>query len=157
RTPLTSVKGYLSMVLEGDAGKLNEQQEKLLTQAFISSQRMVYLIADLSNVSRLRTGKFIIEAAQTNLPTITEGELEQHKETAAAKGLSLQFEKPADFPLLTLDETKIRQLIMNFIDNAIYYTPAGGEIKVALQAKPHSVEFTVTDTGLGVPKADQHK
>ncbi|MCA9332851.1 hypothetical protein KDA00_03175, partial [Candidatus Saccharibacteria bacterium] len=61
RTPLTSVKGYLSMVIEGDAGDLNEMQHKLLDQAFVSSQRMVYLIADLLNVSRLRTGKFIIE------------------------------------------------------------------------------------------------
>ncbi|HSX23531.1 MAG TPA: histidine kinase dimerization/phospho-acceptor domain-containing protein, partial [Candidatus Saccharimonadales bacterium] len=67
RTPLTSVKGYLSMVLEGDAGKTNEMQRKLLDQAFISSQRMVYLIADLLNVSRLRTGKFVVESVPTNL------------------------------------------------------------------------------------------
>lgn len=69
RTPLTSVKGYVSMVLDGDAGKVSKQQQKLLDQAFISSQRMVYLIADLLNVSRLRTGKFVIEAKPTNLAT----------------------------------------------------------------------------------------
>ena len=56
RTPLTSVKGYMSMVLEGDAGKLTKQQQTLLDQAFVSSQRMVYLIADLLNVSRLKPG-----------------------------------------------------------------------------------------------------
>ncbi|MCA9329867.1 hypothetical protein KDA11_04430, partial [Candidatus Saccharibacteria bacterium] len=58
RTPLTAVKGYVSMVVEGDVGKLNKQQQELLGQAFASSQRMVYLIADLLNVSRLRSGKF---------------------------------------------------------------------------------------------------
>jgi signal transduction histidine kinase len=55
------------MVLEGDAGKINATQQKMLNQAFISSQRMVYLIADLLNVSRLRTGKFVIESSPTNL------------------------------------------------------------------------------------------
>ncbi|HSX27476.1 MAG TPA: histidine kinase dimerization/phospho-acceptor domain-containing protein, partial [Patescibacteria group bacterium] len=61
RTPLTSMKGYVSMVMEGDAGKISPPQRKLLDQAFVSSQRMVYLIADLLNVSRLKTGKFVIE------------------------------------------------------------------------------------------------
>jgi signal transduction histidine kinase len=156
RTPLTSVKGYVSMVLEGDAGELNEQQKKLLNQAFISSQRMVYLIADLLNVSRLRTGKFVIETAPTYLPDVVEGELGQLYETAAAKGLKLSFDKPADFPTLNLDETKIRQVIMNFADNAIYYTPAGGEISVQLTSSPKAIEFKVVDNGLGVPKKEQH-
>ncbi len=155
RTPLTSVKGYLSMVLEGDAGDIKPMQEKLLSQAFTSSQRMVYLIADLLNVSRLRTGKFIIEPIRANLADIAAGEVEQLHETATSRKLTLEYEKPTDFPDLMLDETKIRQVIMNFIDNAIYYTPSDGTITVALEDKKDSVELTVTDTGMGVPKADQ--
>jgi signal transduction histidine kinase len=155
RTPLTSVKGYLSMVLEGDAGDVPEMQQKLLNQAFVSSQRMVYLIADLLNVSRLRTGKFVIEAVQSNLADVVEGEVSQLKETAAGRGLELTFDKPADFPVLYLDETKIRQVIMNFTDNAIYYTPRGGHITVKLEDKGESIEFTVNDQGMGVPKSEQ--
>jgi signal transduction histidine kinase len=156
RTPLTSVKGYLSMVLEGDAGKLNGNQAKLLDQAFISSQRMVFLISDLLNLSRLKTGKFVIEAHPVNLSEVIEGEVGQLIETAAARGLKLTFEKPESFPELMLDETKIRQVIMNFVDNAIYYTPSGGNIKVALKELAQSVEFTVKDDGIGVPKHEQH-
>lgn len=156
RTPLTSVKGYISMVLEGDAGPLNEQQDKLLTQAFISSQRMVYLIADLLNVSRLRTGKFVIERTEVSLPDIVSGELDQLHEAAKAKGLELTFDPPKDFPTISLDETKIRQVIMNFIDNAMYYTMAGGKIKLELEANRSSVEFRVVDNGVGVPKEEQH-
>lgn len=156
RTPLTSVKGYISMVLEGDAGKLNDTQRKLLEQSFFSSQRMVYLIADLLNVSRLRTGKFVIEPAPVNLADMVEQEMEQLKETAAAKDLTLTYEKPKEFPTLMLDETKTRQVIMNFADNAIYYTPAGGHIKVQLSETPASVELRVVDDGIGVPKAEQH-
>lgn len=155
RTPLTSVKGYISMVLEGDAGEISEMQRKLLDQAYVSSQRMVYLIADLLNVSRLRTGKFIIEAIPSNLADVVEGEVSQLKDTAAGRGLELTYEKPENFPTLYLDETKIRQVIMNFTDNAIYYTPRGGHINVALVEKDESIEFTVTDDGMGVPKAEQ--
>lgn len=156
RTPLTSVKGYISMVIEGDAGKITSQQRKLLDQAFVSSQRMVYLIADLLNVSRLRTGKFIIEPKPTNLAEVVDGEISQLIETAKSRGLELTYDKPKSFPELMLDETKIRQVIMNFADNAIYYTPTGGHIKVGLAEKGESIEFTVVDDGIGVPKSEQH-
>lgn len=155
RTPLTSVKGYLSMVLEGDAGKLKGNQEELLNQAFVSSQRMVYLIADLLNVSRLKTGKFIIEAAPTNLAEVIESEIAQLKEVAKGKKVALTFKKPEKFPKLMLDETKIRQVIMNFADNAIYYTPSGGQIKIELYEDKTNVYFTVKDDGIGIPQSEQ--
>jgi signal transduction histidine kinase len=156
RTPLTSIKGYVSMVMEGDAGKITKKQSELLDQAFVSSQRMVYLIADLLNVSRLRTGKFIIEAKETNLADVIEGEISQLKETAKGRNLELTYDKPKGFPNLMLDETKIRQVIMNFADNAIYYTPQGGHIQVNLEDKGDAIEFTVVDDGIGVPKSEQH-
>jgi len=159
RTPLTSVKGYISMVMEGDAGKVSDMQKKLLDQAFISSQRMVYLIADLLNVSRLRTGKFVIERKPTQLADVIETEILQLTETAKGRNLELTYEKPKNFPKLLLDETKIRQVIMNFADNAIYYTQSGtskGHIRINLVDTGKSVEFTVVDDGIGVPKDAQH-
>lgn len=155
RTPLTSVKGYISMVLEEDAGKITPAQREMLSQAFFSSQRMVYLIADLLNVSRLKTGKFVIETVPVNLADMIEQELQQLQETAAARNLTLQYDKPVDFPTLQLDETKMRQVIMNFVDNAIYYTPAGGHIRVELQEKPATIEMRVIDDGIGVAKHEQ--
>lgn len=155
RTPLTSVKGYISMVLEEDAGKINATQRDMLGQAFFSSQRMVYLIADLLNVSRIRTGKFIIERTPIRLDQLVQQELRQLQETAAARSLTLRFDVPESFPSMMLDETKTRQIIMNFIDNAIYYTPIGGHIIVRLLDKEHSVELRVEDNGIGVPKHEQ--
>lgn len=155
RTPLTSVKGYVSMVLEGDAGKVTAQQKVLLRQSYTSAQRMVYLISDLLNVSRLRTGKFIIEPTPVNLSDVVDEELKQVEETAKSRKVSLSFKKPKEFPVLNLDETKIRQVIMNFVDNAIYYTPSGGDITVALNKTDKTAEFTVADNGIGVPKSEQ--
>ncbi len=156
RTPLTSVKGYLSLVLDGDAGNISDSQRKLLTQAFFSSQRMVFLIADLLNVSRLKTGKFIIERTMVNLADIIEQELAQLVETAKGRDLTLEYKKPEHFPELNIDETKTRQVIMNFCDNAIYYTPAGGHIQVLLEDHDKSIDLKIVDDGIGVPKQDQH-
>ncbi len=155
RTPLTSVKGYLSMVLEGDVGKVTPEQEKLLNQAFISSQRMVYLIADLLNVSRLKTGKFVIVSAPTDLAEVVQGEIDQLTEVAKGKNIKINYKRPKEFTKLMLDETKIRQVIMNFIDNAIYYTPAKGNITVIVKEDRGNVYFSVKDNGMGVPKEDQ--
>ncbi len=157
RTPLTSIKGYLSMVLEGDVGELSADQKDLLGQAFYSSQRMVYLIADLLNASRLKTGKFVIERQPTDLAKLVKDEVSQLKEGIKAKNIKLSVKIPKHIPELMLDQMKTRQVVMNFVDNAIYYTPEGGSIKVRLINAQQSLQLTVTDTGIGVPEDQQHK
>lgn len=156
RTPLTTIKGYLSMVLEGDVGPVTIDEKQMIQQAFDSAERMVFLIADLLNVSRLQSGKFVIENKPTDLAKMVESEVSLLKDTAEHHKLKLTLKKPDKYPLLNLDDTKIRQVIMNFLDNAIYYTPAGGSIEVELGLTDSAVTYTVTDTGLGVPKAEQH-
>jgi signal transduction histidine kinase len=156
RTPLTAVKGYLSMVLEGDTGPVKKDQREMIQRGFDGAQKMVYLIADMLNVSRLQTGKFVIENKPTKLADIVQSEVQQLQEQAQNRGVELTYQKPEDFPTLSLDENKIRQVVMNFIDNAIYYTPREGKIDVKLEATPEAVSYTVTDTGVGVPKSVQH-
>lgn len=155
RTPLTSMKGYVSMVLDGEAGPISNPQRSMLQQAFNSSQRMVYLISDLLNVSRIRTGKFVITNKVTDLSLVVDSEVSQLSEVANSRIIKLIYNKPVNFPLVMLDETKIRQVIMNFLDNALYYTRKGGRITVELNTTDKNIEYTVTDTGLGIPKADQ--
>jgi len=155
RTPLTSVKGYLSMIKEGDAGKITPMQAQMLNQAFFSSQRMVYLIADLLNVSRLRTGKFIIDATPVNLSQMISEEIEQLTEIAKIKSQKLVFKPVKNFPNLMLDDVKTRQVIMNFVDNSLHYTPKGGTIIVSLVNHPTTIEFRVRDNGIGVPPSER--
>lgn len=155
RTPLTSMKGYVSMVLDGDMGDLNDSQKSMLQQAYDSSQRMVYLISDLLNVSRLRTGKFIIQNKVTDLVQVVNDELRQLSTAATARKVHFTFNKPDNFPKVVLDEMKVRQVIMNFLDNALYYSPDGGEVIVELAADDKTIRYMVTDHGLGVPKEEQ--
>lgn len=157
RTPLTTIKGYISMLLDGDAGELGAQQRKLLEEAFNSSSRMSHLISDFLNISRIQTGKFEIELSEANLADVLSEEIDQLRVSATSRQLTLDYEKPEHFPMLRIDESKLRQVMMNLIDNAIYYSPAGSTIRILLTSSASGVEFKVIDQGIGVPKAEQHK
>jgi len=155
RTPLTSVKGYLSMVLEGDAGKVSESQKQLLGEAFASSERMVHLIHDFLNVSRLQTGKFMLELHPFDLVNLVEEEVKSLVRTAETRNMKLAFTKNIDSLMLTIDENKIRQVVMNFIDNALFYSHDDSVITIDLKQIDDQVEVRVIDTGIGVPKGEQ--
>lgn len=155
RTPLTSIKGYLSMLIEGDLGSVSKEQKHVLSEAFVSSERMVRLIGDFLNVSRLQTGKFVIDKRPVDLAELVQREIDALAANAAARSMKFVYKKPKDIPVLELDENKIEQVIMNFSDNAIYYSKENSAITVTLKKQGDFVEFTVQDTGIGVPKEDQ--
>lgn len=153
RTPLTSVKGYISMVLDGDVGEVNDQQKKLLTEAFVSSERMVRLIGDFLNVSRLQTGKFVIDRKDVDLAALVRDEVDSIESLARTREITLRYIAPKNLPTLKVDEDKIRQVVMNFIDNAIYYSRSLSTIVVKLYLRDGHVVYEVHDHGIGVPKA----
>jgi signal transduction histidine kinase/low affinity Fe/Cu permease len=155
RTPLTSVKGYIDMVLQGDAGKITPMQHQLLSEAFTSSERMVHLINDFLNVSRLQTGKFMLDRRPIDLAKVVGQEVDALRTTAGSRELQLQYHPPSRMPVLYLDEGKLRQVVMNFIDNAIYYSREHSTIKIRLKVELGDVVFEVHDKGIGVPKAEQ--
>lgn len=157
RTPLTSIKGYIDMILDGDAGEITAMQRRFLTETFVSSERMVHLINDFLSVSRLQTGKFMIDKRPVNLVKIVKQELESLRVNAEGRELSFDFTSSGKIPTLLLDEAKIRQVIMNFADNALYYSRPGTVIAVTLSIHKGDVVFIVKDTGIGVPKAEQAK
>lgn len=155
RTPLTAVKGYISMVLEGDLGEIPKEQRQVLEQAFDSSQRMVYLIGDFLNVSRIQTGKFMLEVTPVDLAQLIPEEVEQLIETASRRQIQIKADVANELPRVPADENKLRQVMMNFIDNAIYYSRADSVINVRLYKDGGDVVFKVIDTGIGVPKSEQ--
>lgn len=155
RTPLTSIKGYVSMLIEGDVGKVSDEQKQLLNEVFVSSERMVRLIGDFLNVSRLQTGKFVIEKHPVDLALLIKREIDGLSQNASARGMQFEYVMPKNIPMLQLDENKIQQVVMNFSDNAIYYSKENSKITLSLKKVGDFVEFKVIDTGIGVPKAEQ--
>jgi len=154
RTPLTSVKGYISMIMDGDAGKVTPDQTRLLGEAFNNSERMVGLINDFLSVSRIQTGRFVIEKHPLDLALVVEQETNSLKQNASARQMELVYKKPDNIPMQDIDESKIRQVIMNFIDNAIYYSHPNTKININLSVEDKDIVFTVKDTGIGVPSTE---
>ncbi len=154
RTPLTAIKGYLSMLMEGDAGEIKMGQYEFIQEAYYGATRMVSLINDLLNVSRMETGRFFLEVSEFDIVRTVEEEIKQLEKGVKDKGLKLDFKHSAKQMKLCADEMKVRQVVMNFIDNAIYYT-LDGTINVKLYEQGKNVCFEVADRGIGVPREQQ--
>jgi signal transduction histidine kinase len=154
-TPLAAITGFLSMTIDGDKDNLTIQQREYLNYALESAERMVAMSSDLLNVSRINSGRFTVQRQSIDLVKLAEQEVQQLRPAAERKKLKLTFERPPQpLPRINLDESKTRQVIMNFIDNAIYYTEAG-HITVKLWSAKGRAILTVTDTGMGVPAAEK--
>ncbi len=155
RTPLTSIKGYLDMILEGDLGKISPTQRAVLREAFSSSERMVRLINDFLNVSRLQTGRFAIDRQKIDIARVLRDEISLLQVVADQRSVELNVKIDKKIPLATIDSEKIRQVMLNMIDNAIYYSNPHAKVTITLKNSDKVIEFTVKDSGIGVPKAEQ--
>ncbi len=155
RTPLTSIKGYLDMLLEGDLGKLTPTQKAVLNEAFMSSERMVQLINDFLNISRLQTGKFVISRRLTNIGSMVREEAALLGVVARQRNVKLKVKIGKNIPEMNVDVEKLRQVVMNMIDNAIYYSKENGAVQISVDRTDNDVVFIVRDRGIGVPKSEQ--
>jgi len=151
RTPLTGIKGYLSMILEGDFGKINLKQKKVVRDAFNASDRMSRLINVFLNVSRIESGHLKLDYADLDLVNLIQGCVKDLQNLAQERGLDLKFIKPQiEIPQLRADADKIKDVVLNLVDNAIKYTPKG-KIEVSLSLKDkEEVLAQVKDTGMGL-------
>ena len=157
RTPLTSIKGYLSMLLEGDAGEVNDLQKRFLMEAFNSSERMVRIIGDFLGVSRVPSGKFELQKEEGDLAKIIDEELIVLQEIAKTRNIKIKFNKKHKKIIFSADFSKLRQVIMNMIDNAIFYSEKDSEIAIEVGEDKKYAYFKVTDSGIGVPATQQGK
>ena len=155
RTPLTSIKGYLDMMLEGDLGKISPTQRAVLREAFSSSERMVRLINDFLNVSRLQTGKFTIDKQSVDIAQILRDEVSLLKVVADQRSVEMVLKVDKKIPSLAVDSEKISQVMLNMIDNAIYYSNPHKKVVITLKSSGKMIEFSVKDSGIGVPKSEQ--
>ena len=155
RTPLTSIKGYLDMMLEGDLGKISPTQRAVLREAFSSSERMVRLINDFLNVSRLQTGKFTIDKQSVDIAQILRDEVSLLKVVADQRSVEMVLKIDKKIPSLAVDSEKIRQVMLNMIDNAIYYSNPHKKVVITLKSSGKMIEFSVKDSGIGVSKSEQ--
>jgi signal transduction histidine kinase len=156
RTPLSIIKGYLSMILEGSYGELPEKVKKPMENVFVSNERLIRLVNDILNVTKIETGEMEMNLEKTDLREIIKEVISELSLKAKEKNLYLEFEEPKEFPKVLLDSEKIRQVILNLVDNAIRYTQEGG-VTVKLQIANGRLQIVVSDTGEGLTKEEKEK
>lgn len=150
RTPLTVIKGYSSMMLEGSFGPMPKPIRNHLRKVYDSNERLIDLVDDLLNISRIESGRLQFNFTSGQLDEMVKGVVEELKPSAAKKGLALKFIKPkTSLPPLKMDKTKLRQVVINLIDNAIKYTEKGW-VKVSLRFDGPAIKFCVADSGIGI-------
>jgi signal transduction histidine kinase len=157
RTPLGIIRGYISMMLEGDYGEFPKEAKMRLENTLISSERLVKLVNDLLDITRLEMGRIELNLEKASIEEIISGVVEEMKEAAEKKGLYLKWAKPATaLPEMSLDKNKIRQVILNLVDNGIKYTEKGG-VTVKVRRMNSEVRIEISDTGVGMEKGEIEK
>lgn len=153
RTPLSAIKWAVKMVIDGDAGPINEEQKNILDQGYKSNERMILLINDLLDVSRIEAGKFEYEFIDGSVEELVDTTINEFQQIAKHKSVNLKYNKPdRALPKVKMDPLKLKMVIENLIDNAIKYTAPGGQVEVLFKYYRSIIEFVVIDNGVGIPK-----
>jgi PAS domain S-box-containing protein len=159
RTPMTSIKGYVEILLMGAAGQLNPQQAHFLEVVKGNTERLTILVNDLLDVSRIEAGKVTLSFQPLDLHSVVEdmaAVFEQRMEEENHK-LLIHKDVPVELPLVQGDPERVRQILDNIIENAYQYTPQGGQIWISLRAVDDEVHIEVRDNGIGIKPEERER
>ena len=177
RTPLNHIIGFTELIVDKTFGDLNETQEEYLNDVLTSSRHLLSLINDILDLSKVEAGKLELQLSEVNLVDILERSLIMIKEKALRHGITVAMRVETNVKTIFADERKIKQILFNLLSNSAKFTPEGGKIVVSMREVnrqrelgvneqdlndgKHSdinnkiIEFSVTDTGIGIEKKDQ--
>lgn len=157
RTPLAALRWFSEMLLSGDAGELNKEQREFVQNISDSAERMIELVNSLLNVSRIESGRLIIDPKPTNLSDLIGNVISAQKIKAEEKKINLIFDINISLAEINIDPKLIYEVYSHLISNAIKYTPAGGEVKIIVSEDQKNIISQVSDTGMGIPQEVQGK
>lgn len=177
RTPLNHIIGFSELIVDKTFGDLNETQEEYLNDVLTSSRHLLSLINDILDLSKIEAGKLELQLSEVNLMDILERSLIMIKEKALRHGITMATQVDITTKSIFADERKLKQILFNLLSNSAKFTPQGGKITVSLREinqrwepgaderdsnyKKYNnvnnkiIEFSVTDTGIGIEKKDQ--
>jgi PAS domain S-box-containing protein len=155
RTPLTSINGYVALLLEGEAGPLAEEQREFLTIVRKNADRLMGLVNELLDLSRIEAGKVELNRARLDLGPLIRDVASSLRLQIEAKGQQLELDLADDLPSVWADPDRVTQILTNLVSNAHKYTPAGGSIFVRARGQDGRVRVEVRDTGIGLAPDEQ--
>ena len=154
KTPLTAIQGFAETLL---AGAMDDPQNRIRFLQIIldHSRRLARLTDDLLELSRMDADRVELEVDRLSVSQFVQSCIETTQRPAAEKNLRVSVNLKASLPDIAADRRRLAEVLQNLLDNAVQYTPSGGRIAVSASSDGDEVEFTVSDTGIGIPKVDQ--
>lgn len=153
RTPITPIKGYASMLLGEQIGKLTREQKSAVSVIQKEGEHLLTIIDSILEISRMERGqKMELEKEPISFRAILEDLAEVYKPQADTRDLKMEIKVPKDFPTVIADETKVRRVLTNIIGNALKFIPKGGSIRAIGSREDGTVKIQIIDNGIGIAK-----
>ena len=157
RTPMTSIKGYVELLLMGAVGGLTDDQQNFLSIIRNNTDRLTMLVNDLLDISRMESGRMALSPEVVRIDGLVGQVIVAMEARAVERGLTLRSCVPPALPAVVADPDRVVQILTNLVANAINYTLASGEVIVSARAHGDEVHVSVSDTGIGIASEDQEK
>lgn len=154
RTPMTGVKGYLSMILDGDAGEISPDVREYIAHAYVANDRLIRLVDRMAKTVAVQEGKIKLKIQKVDLTENLELLTTDFQIPAKEKGLILVYEKPKKKIFCLADPDRLREVLLNLISNAIKFTDKG-KVKISHRAVNSWAVVDISDTGRGIKKENQ--
>ncbi|HXI15696.1 MAG TPA: ATP-binding protein, partial [Chloroflexota bacterium] len=154
RTPLTSIRGYIDLVFDGEAGEVSEHQREFLGVAKRNVDRLVKLVNDILDLSKMGSGRLQLQCEPVDVAAVIEHVVASLRPMMREIGQTLRMNVPPELPPVRGDQERLHQILFNLVSNAHKYTPQGGEITVAAHGGRSFVRVDIQDTGIGMSPQD---
>jgi signal transduction histidine kinase len=155
RLPMTSIKGYTDLLRQGVVGQINEQQLSFLDTIRSNVDRMSALLSDLSDISRINTGRMMLDIKALDIEKALNEVLQSLKPAWEKKNQQVEVALPASLPTIAADYNRLLQVMVNLLRNAIMYTPEGGKVTLQVKIEGEQLRIEVVDNGIGMKSEDQ--
>jgi len=156
-TPVSSMKWYLEMMLDGDIGKLTNEQEQHVKTLQLSAANLTDLVHMILDVSRIQLGRMKVDRTDLDLNGFYEEVIAVIDAKANERGVKFEKNMPEKLPIAWLDKRLMHMTLENLLSNAVKYTPKGGKVTLNVNISNNELHYEVIDTGCGIPKVDQDK
>jgi len=157
RTPLTSISWFTEMLIKKEIGDLNEKQREYLEEIYKGNQRMIELVDDILNTSRIDAGILLIEPKILSLEKIAESVLSEMMPLFQSKEIKIIKEYGEKIPQIQADPELMQIIFQNLLSNSLKYTPKGGKVTIGINRQNSHILIKISDTGYGIPKTQQGK